>query len=98
MEKLGHALSDLNATGLSVSVSGPRFFLSKLDAVKLKLIKEATQNGKTRAELMASSSGSKLGKLVSARQGVIQITKPNSSEMASWGVYNTDTIDKVVKL
>jgi hypothetical protein len=39
-----------------------------------------------------------LGRLVSARQGIIQITKKNSSDMTDWGVYDTETIDKVVKL
>ena len=47
---------------------------------------------------MATSSGEKLGSLVSARQGVIQITKPNSTATSSYGTYDTETIDKVVKL
>jgi len=98
LEKLGRALFDLNAEGLSVSVSGPDFFVSSLDQVKLALIEKATANGRRRAELLATSSGEKLGKLVSARQGIIQITKKNSSETTSWGVYDTETIDKVVKL
>ena len=98
LEKLGRALFDLNGEGLRISVTGPNFFVSDLDRIKLELIEKATQNGKERAQLMADSSGEKLGSLVSARQGVIQITKKNSAETASWGVYDTETIDKVVKL
>jgi len=98
LEKLGRALFDLNGEGLRISVSGPDFFVSDLDRIKLELIEKATQNGKERARLMADSSGEKLGSLVSARQGVIQITKKNSAETSSWGVYDTETIDKVVKL
>jgi hypothetical protein len=98
LKKLGRALFDLNAQGLSVSVSGPNFFVSDLDKVKLELIEKATANGRRRAELLATSSGETLGRLVSARQGIIQITKKNSSETTDWGVYDTETIDKVVKL
>lgn len=98
LEKLGRALFDLNAEGIRITVKGPSFFVSNLDAVKLELIERATENGKQRAELMANSSGEHLGSLVSARQGVIQITKKNSSQTSSWGIYDTETIEKVVKL
>lgn len=79
-------------------MDGPDYFVSDLESIKFRLVEEATKNGKSRAELMASSSGQSLGSLVSAQQGVIQITKKNSSETSSWGVYDTETIDKVVKL
>ena len=98
LKKLGRLLYDLNAEGIRVSVSGPEFFISDLDSAKLELVERATQNGKKRAALMAESSGETLGSLVSARQGVIQITKRNSSETSSWGIYDTETIEKVVKL
>ncbi|GHC11795.1 SIMPL domain-containing protein [Cerasicoccus arenae] len=98
LEKLGRALYDLNADGMRIEVSGPSFFVSDLDGIKLELVKEATSNGKERAQIMADSSGEKLGPLVAARQGVIQITKKNSTETESWGIYDTETIDKVVKL
>ena len=98
LKKLSRRLFDLNAEGLRVSVSGPDFFVSDLDRVKLDLIERATQNGRERAKRLAAASGERLGSLVSARQGVIQITKRNSGETTSWGVYDTETIDKVVKL
>ena len=62
-------------------MSGPEFFVSHLDKVKIDLMKRATENGRDRAEVMAKSAGEKLGSLVSARQGVIQITKPNSTRI-----------------
>jgi len=98
MERLGRALFDLNSQGIRISVSGPDFFVNNIDKVKLELVQRATANGKERAALMASSSGERLGSLVSARQGVIQITKKNSSETSDWGIYDTETIEKVVKL
>lgn len=98
LEALGRALYDLSAEGIRISVKGPEFFISDLNKTKLELVKRSTENGKQRAALMAQSSGEALGSLVSARQGVIQITKKNSSETSSWGIYDTETIEKVVKL
>ena len=98
LEQLGRALFDLNANDLRINVIGPQFFVSDLDPIKLALVEKATANGKNRAEIMAKSSGEVLGPLISAKQGVIQITKRNSTETSSWGIYDTETIEKVVKL
>lgn len=98
LKLLGRKLYDLNQEGMRITLRGPEFYVTHLDDVKLELVKKATENGKQRAQLMAESSGETLGTLVSAKQGVIQITKKNSSETSSWGIYDTETIDKVVKL
>lgn len=98
LEKLGRALYDLNAENIPITVKGPEYFVSNLNDLKFDLVEKATANGKQRAEIMANSSGEAIGSLLSARQGVIQVTKPNSTETSSWGVYDTETIEKVVKL
>ena len=98
LDSLSRKLYDLNGEGIRLTLSGPDFFVSHLDEVKIDLMKRATKNGRDRAEIMAKSSGEKLGSLVSAKQGVIQITKPNSTRTSSYGIYDTETIDKVVKL
>ena len=95
---LSRKLYDLNAKGIRLTLDGPDFFVSGLEEVKIDLMQRATGNGRERAEIMAKSSGEKLGSLVSARQGVIQITKPNSTRTSSYGIYDTETIEKVVKL
>jgi hypothetical protein len=98
LDRLSRKLYDLNGEGIRLTLSGPDFFVSNLDEVKIDLMKRATKNGRDRAEIMAKSSGEKLGSLVSARQGVIQITKPNSTRTSNYGIYDTETIEKVVKL
>ena len=96
LKTMSRQLYDLNGEGIRLTLSGPEFFVSKLDEVKIDLMQRATQNGRERAEIMAESSGENLGSLVSARQGVIQITKPNSTRTSSYGIYDTETIEKVV--
>ena len=98
LNTMSRQLYDLNGDGIRLTLSGPEFFVSQLDEVKIDLMKRATKNGRDRAEIMAKSSGEKLGSLVSARQGVIQITKPKSTRTSSYGIYDTETIEKVVKL
>ena len=98
LASVARSLFDLNGEGLKVNVTGPEFFVSSLEDVKLDLISLATENGKKRADALASKSGERLGSLVSARQGVIQITKKNSGQTSSYGIYDTETIEKVVKL
>lgn len=96
--QLAYELNGLHSEGIDISLDGPEFFVSDLDEVKLELVRKATENGRARAKLMAESSGERLGKLVSATQGVIQITKRDSTETSSWGMYDTQTIAKDVKL
>lgn len=62
------------------------------------ILRKMTENGKARALEMARSAGYSLGRLAPARQGIVQITKRNSSDIGDWGVYDTQTIDKVAKL
>jgi hypothetical protein len=88
LKTLGRKLYDLNRQGIRINLRGPEFFVSHLDEVKLELVLKATANGKQRPALMAQSSDEKLGTLVSAKQGVIQITKKNPSATASWGIYD----------
>lgn len=75
----------------------PQFFYSGLEDLKLALLGKATKNALERASQLAESSGSKVGQLRSASQGVFQITPVDSTEVADYGRYDTSTVDKLVK-
>ena len=54
------------------------------------MISKATSDAKLRADNIAENSGGKLGKLISAKMGIFQITGQNSKENYSWGgTFNT---------
>lgn len=93
-------VDQINNQGLEFESSNPRFFYSrdKLDALKVQLLGEATKNAKDRADQFAKASGSTVGRLMSARQGIFQVTPENSTDLSDTGVYDTTTIDKVVKI
>lgn len=98
VEQLQRSVYDLNASEMNVSVSGPRYLISDLGETKIELVEAATKNGMKRAKTIAKNAKAKLGNLVSAKQGVIQITQPNSTDTSDWGTYDTSTIEKVAKI
>jgi len=89
--------SALISEGVNVNSWPPQYFYNDLNAVKVRLIGAATRDAQQRAEQFASGSGVTVGPLRSASQGVFQITRPNSTETADYGSYDTTTVEKVVK-
>jgi uncharacterized protein len=90
----------VNAEGIEFESYRPHFYYSsdKLDKIKLELLGAATKSAQDRAQQIASNSRSGVGKLVNARQGIFQVTADNSTDLSDIGVYDTSTIDKVVKI
>lgn len=91
-------LPNLMSEGVDLTISAPEFLITKLDDTKRELLALATEDGFQRALVMARNSGGRVGELVSAQQGVFQITTPLSTETSSWGMYDTSTIDKTAKV
>jgi hypothetical protein len=90
-------VSTLISEGVNVNSWPPQYFYGDLNSVKVRLIGAATRDAQLRAEQFAAGSGVTVGPLRSASQGVFQITRPNSTETADYGSYDTSTVDKVVK-
>ncbi len=84
--------------GLVFSGSEIEFFSSALDDIKIDLLSEATKNARERAERIVALTDTKIVKLISARAGVFQITEPLSTEVAGYGVFNTSSRKKNIKV
>ena len=95
--KVAAEASSLISDGVSINSWPPQYFYKDLNEVKVRLIGAATRDAQQRAEQFASGSGVTVGALRSASQGVFQITRPNSTETADYGSYDTATVEKVVK-
>ena len=95
--KVAAQASTLISQGVSINSWPPQYFYNDLNAVKVRLIGAATRDAQLRAEQFAAGSGVTVGPLRSASQGVFQITRPNSTETADYGSYDTTTVEKVVK-
>ena len=90
----------LIAEGLNLDIGVPRYSYTsqKLEALKLAMIGEATANGRQRAETFATNGGIKIGALKGARQGLFQVTSMDAADVSDYGVYDTSSVGKMVKV
>ncbi|MEC7882900.1 MAG: SIMPL domain-containing protein [Verrucomicrobiota bacterium] len=95
--RLAKESTDLIRRGIDFRSYPPSYFYTKLEDLKLDLLEKGAANSKLRAERLAKSAGNKITGVISASQGIFQITKPNSTETSSWGMYDTTTIEKKVR-
>lgn len=75
----------------------PQYYYLKLDELKVAMLAEAAKDAKTRAEQLVSNSGSRLGTLRSAHQGVFQITPALSNTCSDYGECDTSSREKAIK-
>lgn len=91
------ACSELLKSGVPIFPGEARYYYTGLESLKMRLLEAAAQNARERAEKLVSGSGSKLGPVVSASQGIFQITRPLSNDTSDWGMYDTSSFEKDVK-
>jgi hypothetical protein len=84
--------------GVVFDNSNMEFYSTQLDEIKKQLLGAATKNARERAEQILSSTDLSVDKLISARSGVFQITEPYSTEVAGYGVHNTSSSKKNIKV
>ena len=91
-------IHDLAAQKWDISVESPRYFINNPEQYTLELVNAASASAAQRARVAAGNSGSTLGPVLEARQGVIQITAPASNDTSDYGVYDTKSVQKVIRL
>lgn len=84
--------------GVIFDNSTMEFFSSEIEEIKKQLLGKATQNAYERAEEITSTTHLNVDKLISARAGVFQITEPYSTEVAGYGIHNTSSARKNIKV
>lgn len=84
--------------GIIIEYSHLEYFYSKVDELKHELLGMAADDARQRAQEIASSTSSKIGAIHSARAGVFQITEPFSTEVSGYGIYNTTSKEKDIKI
>jgi hypothetical protein len=97
IDKLGSEATSLIQQGLEITSNSPQYFYTKLNDLKIEMLGKATKDAKERAKIIAESSGTEIGAVKSARQGVFQITARNSSAISDWGEFDLTSIEKTIK-
>lgn len=89
--------SELIKQGIELNGSAPQFIYTGLNALKLSMLGQASENARERAVQLVEHGGGRLGRMRSASQGVFQITPAFSTEVSNTGENDTTSIDKVIK-
>ncbi len=97
IEKISSESNELLKLGISFESFAPNYLYTKLNDLKIEMLELSSKDAYTRATKMAENSGSKIGRLASANQGVFQITGRNSNEIDDYGVNDTYSIQKTIK-
>jgi len=95
--RLSKESTGLIRDGIAFESDAPQYFYTKINDVKIEMLAEATKDARVRAEQLASNSGSRVGGLHGAEQGVFQITSVHSTDVSGYGELDTDSIFKSVK-
>jgi len=97
ISKLTGSAPVLLRNGVEISFDPTAYYCTKLADLKVTMLGEAVQDAQRRAEEIASKSGSKIGGLRSANQGVFQITSVYETETPDEGSLDTGSREKSIK-
>lgn len=98
IEETAGDVTNLLKDGIFVIGGIPAYTYSGVSEVKVQILADASANARTRAEEVTSKAGGSVTSIKDIRQGVIQITKPNSTRVSSYGINDTSTIMKDVSV
>lgn len=96
--RTANQVTELIRENLRIRSFAPEYTYSKVADLKVRILGEASADARTRAEKIALESGCVITEVRSARMGVIQITQPHSTDVSSYGIYDTATIDKDISV
>ncbi|MCP4922614.1 MAG: SIMPL domain-containing protein [bacterium] len=80
--------------GADLNIGYIQYHFTGFSNIKADLLAEATKDAYGRAQSLAANSGSKVGFLQSARQGVFQLTSEHSTDVSDYGYLDTSSIEK----
>jgi len=92
--ELSRQVTELIEEGINLVSEPPQYLYTQLDKLRVEMVAAATKDARARAEAIASSTGSRVGRVRDAKTGVFQITSRNSTDVSDSGIYDTSSIDK----
>ncbi|MDB5225505.1 MAG: hypothetical protein JWL87_457 [Candidatus Adlerbacteria bacterium] len=98
VQGLAQNVTALITRGYSINPHQPEYYVTTLPELRVSLLGEAITDAKTRAQEIAKSGGSSVGKIKTSSSGVVQVMAPNSTNVEDYGSYDTSTIEKEVSV
>ncbi len=90
------AVTDVVNKGVLFSTTSLEYYYSKLPEARIELLSKAIEDASTRAGELAKNSNKRVGDLVSASSGVVQVQSRNSTDVSDYGSYDTSKKDKQI--
>jgi uncharacterized protein len=96
VERISREVTQLLERGVPVSSSAPAYFYTRLGELKIEMLAEAARDARNRAENMVKQAGgnARLGKLLGADMGVINVNPVNSTQTSWEGNNDTTSLEK----
>jgi len=94
VEQISREATQLLDRGVYIQSDAPLYVYTKLAPLKIQMLAEASKDARLRAEQIASNTGSHLGKLITARMGVMQVNAKFSSDVSGEGNNDKTTLEK----
>lgn len=92
--RISRQITELIDQGILLESSAPEYHYTKLSDLKIEMLQEASKDAKLRAQQIAASADSSIGKMKEARMGVFQITPADSNEVSGYGINDTTSFEK----
>jgi uncharacterized protein len=94
VSRIAREATELINQGILLESMPPEYHYTKLGELKIEMLSEAAKDAKERAQQIASSTGSDIGSVRSAKMGVMQITPADSNEVSDYGMNDTTSLEK----
>jgi uncharacterized protein len=95
VERISREITDLLEQGVNIESSPPAYYYTRLGDLKIEMLASASKDARIRADnIVKSAGGGKVGKLLGADMGVININPPNSTETSWEGNNDTTSVEK----
>ena len=95
VEKASREITNLLEEGVSISSGAPQYFYTRLGELKVEMLAAAGKDARARADnILKSTGGADIKKLISADMGVININPANSTRTSEEGNNDISSLDK----
>jgi uncharacterized protein len=93
---VSRTVTSLIKEGVEIDSEAPRYLYTKLSELKINILAEATKDATSRAEQIINNANGRLGKLVEARMGVMQVNPKGVSATSAEGNNDTSSLEKEI--
>ena len=95
VEKASREITSLLEQGVSISSGAPSYFYTRLGELKVEMLAAAGKDTRARADnILRSTGGASVKKLIDANMGIININPANSTETSHEGNNDTSSYEK----